>query len=157
MEDEERRDPARAGDQVGGDPDRLVPDLRERDLGPGAVEDPFERADVVDRAADAPRLRAACTALVVAIDVTEIWDRVGRLDPAHLVLERGGRSELGDHVTEADRVGAALSQFLRRAARHGDVRDLVAAPLELLADDSVELALVGLQRGDQEAHRGQVS
>ena len=153
VQDEEDRDRVRVRDQVRDDPDRLVPDLGQRDVRLGLGDDPLEGPEAVDGTPDAPLLRLSRARLVVAVDVAEVRDRVGRLDPAHLRLEVDRRGELGDHVLDRARVDAAGAQLLGSARRLGDVDDRVAAPLELASDDAVELALVGLEAGDQEPHR----
>ena len=156
VQDEEHRDAARERDQVRGDADRLVADLRQHDVGPDVVEDPLERAEVVDRPADAPRLRVPGAGPVVAVDVPQVRDRVERLDPLHLVVERARLADLRCDVGEAACVRSLLAQQPGRLAGGRHVRDLVPATLELAADDAVELALVGHQGGQQEAHLGLV-
>ena len=100
--------------------------------------------------------RSAGAGPVVPVDVAQVRNRVRRLDPQHLVLERGWLAELRDHVRQA--AGVAPCSRSSRAAWRETVTcvDLVSAALELPADDAVELALVGHQAGQQEAHRVRV-
>jgi hypothetical protein len=86
VQDEEGRDPALVRDQVRDDPDRLVADLGKRHVRLRLVEDPLERAEVIDGPAHCLLLGAARAALVVAVDVAEVRDGVGRLDAADLVV-----------------------------------------------------------------------
>ncbi len=138
------------------DADRLVADLRKDDVGAGIVEDPLEGAEVVNRPASAPRLRALGAGPVVAVDVTQVRGRVHGLDPPHLVIERNRLADLRGGVLEAARVHSLLAQQPGGLTGDRHMRDLVPSTLELLADDAVELALVGHQGGQQEAHLGLV-
>ncbi len=157
VQDEEDRYPASERDQVGGDADRLVADLGQDELGLDVVEDPLERAEVGDGTADAPLLRPALARPIRPVHVAEMGHRVGRLDSAHLCLDRPGLAELGGEVRQAVRRRAPLPQEPSSLARGGHVRDLVSAPLELVADHAVELALVGHQRDQQRPHPGAYS
>ena len=120
VQDEEDRDRVRVRDQVRDDPDRLVPDLGQRDVRLGLGDDPLQGPEAVDGTPDTPLLRLSRARLVVAVDVAEVRDRVGRLDSAHLLLEVDRRGELGDHVLDRARVDAAERSSL--AARGDSVR-----------------------------------
>ena len=71
---------------------------------------------------------------------------VGRLDPAHLVLEVDRARRARRSTSGRQRASTPCVAQLRADARATvTCDDLVAAPLELAPDDAVELALVGLE------------
>src|SRR2546428_12774901 len=107
---------------------------------------------VRDGAPDAPVLGPAGARPVVPVDVAEMRDWIRSLDPPHLVRKRRRLTDLADDLSESGRVGTALPQQPCRLPRHRDMEDLVPAAFELRPDDAVELALVRLEAGDEEAH-----
>ena len=89
------------------DADRLVSDLGHEHVRPELVDEPLERPEVADGAADRPLLRLAGVHAIGVVDVADVRDRVGRLDPAHLRLEVG---RLVHRIEQAARLEPALAQ-----------------------------------------------
>ena len=100
---------------------------------------------------------AAAAGPVRPVDVANVREVVGLLDPPDLGGEVGGLAGGGGDVAQAAGVDSLCAELLRRCPRDGHVRDLVPVRAQLLADARVELALVGLQRCEQEPHRHPVS
>ncbi len=153
VEKEEHRDAAAQADLVCRHADGLVADLGHEHVGTHVVEDPFERTESADGAGDAPRLGAAVAGPVGPVHVADVRQVVGLLDPADLRFGIGRLADRGSDVAQAARVDTARLELLGRRPRDGHVADVVAVRAQLLADARVELALVGLQRGEEETHR----
>ena len=108
---------ARVRDQVRGDADRLVPDLGHATSGSVSSKTRSSARKWSTVRPHAPLLRLALARPVVAVDVAEVRDRVGLLDPPHLVVEVDRRGELGDTSSSAARVDAVRPQLAARRAR----------------------------------------
>ncbi len=93
VEKEEHRDAAAQADLVRRHADGLVADLGHEHVGTDVVEDAFERTESADGAGDAPRLGLAVAGPVGPVDVADVRQVVGLLDPPDLGVGVGRLAE----------------------------------------------------------------